>query len=181
MSFLDDKKLMVQVSAGDQRAFAQLVAKHSGALLHFCYATVNNEEMAKDVLQQVLIVWWQKAANWDKNRGALSTWLHRIAYNKCVDAMRSTGKMTIVELDADQHKVDAIADKNVENAEIRLKVGKEVLELPEKQRRAMFLTYYEDKTNAEVAKDMDLSVKAVESLLVRARKKLKPKLGGLEI
>ncbi|MFT7433649.1 MAG: RNA polymerase sigma-70 factor (ECF subfamily) [Alphaproteobacteria bacterium] len=51
----------------------------------------------------------------------------------------------------------------------------------QKQRVAMLLTYYEDYTNAEAAEYMNLNIKAVESLLVRARNKLKGKLKGLQL
>lgn len=180
MNTQSDLELMKLVSVGDQQAFASLSVKHAPSLLHFCYATVNDEELAKDILQNVLIVWWQKASLWDKSKGALSTWLHRIAYNQCIDALRKLKNKPTCELD-DEHHVsdeDTIEDKLL-YSEKSLKIGKAILNLPDKQRTAMLLTYYEDFTNADVAERMGLKVKAVESLLVRARKKLKGTLGGL--
>ncbi|MFT7433648.1 MAG: RNA polymerase sigma-70 factor (ECF subfamily) [Alphaproteobacteria bacterium] len=92
---------MKQVSVGDQQAFATLVKTHTPSLLHFCYSLVRDEELTKDILQSVLIVWWQKASSWDNTKGALITWLHRIAHNKCIDSLRRLKNVPLAEFNED--------------------------------------------------------------------------------
>ena len=103
--------------------------------------------------------------------------MYRITYNLSVDWYRKA-KKEIYGYAPDDNLVDQgkSAEQGMQQEQISKIVADEINTLPERQRAALVLTYYERLSNAEVAEVMGTTVKSVEALLVRARKKLKKKL-----
>ncbi|MGD2007561.1 MAG: sigma-70 family RNA polymerase sigma factor, partial [Cellvibrionales bacterium] len=107
----------------------------------------------------------------DASKARLTTWLHRMAHNLAIDHLRKAQRDAPWDDEEDRR---AASDSPEEQS------GKDVrealLKLPERQRSALALTYYQDLSNREVAEVMGLGTRAVESLLVRARGALKQQL-----
>jgi RNA polymerase sigma-70 factor (ECF subfamily) len=105
-------------------------------------------------------------------KARLTTWLHRIAHNRCVDVLRKRKREVSLDSDEPQREASAPAP----SALAQPSIDAELRRLPESQRTALVLTYYQNLSNREVAEIMNSSVRAVESLLVRARGNLKKQL-----
>jgi RNA polymerase sigma-70 factor (ECF subfamily) len=157
--------LVARVAAGDRHAFTALMSRHLPVIESFALRTLGDRHGAQDVTQEVMLRLWQRASHFDAKRGRLSTWLHQIAYNLCMDGFRRGARESATGF-APEPAVEPAYDHDPS-------VHHALAALPENQRTALVLTYYQSLTNREVADIMGLSVRALESLLVRARKRLR--------
>jgi len=81
--------LLLQVANGDQGAFASLYHNTSAKLLGICLRVLSDRAEAEDVLQEVYVTIWNKAASFDAGRARATTWLATIARNRAIDRLRS--------------------------------------------------------------------------------------------
>jgi RNA polymerase sigma-70 factor (ECF subfamily) len=167
----DESELVARVCQGDRRAYASLVARHLPAVEVYARRILGDEYLAQDVAQEVMLVLWQRLGRFNPKKSRLTTWLHRIAHNRCIDLLRKPGYKTLE--DAPEPAVQPPTTQETFGA---ASIDAALFELPESQRTALVLTYYQNFTNREVALIMSSSVRAVESLLCRARGNLKKHL-----
>ena len=169
------------IARGDHIAFERIATRYLPIILRYAQRILDNSSAAEDIAQETLIVLWLKAEQFNPAKSQLTTWLHTIAHNKCTDYWRAQQRvMTLSESKSkseDSHndhlEVSAPADSEVDGQYIR----KWLQSLPPRQRHALVLTYYQSLSNKEVGEVMGLGVRAVESLLVRARTAMKERLG----
>ena len=117
---------------------------------------------------------WREAARYDSNRARLSTWLHQIAHNLCIDILRRQRREQPLTGNADTIIGSEESPETLAQArETQRQVTVAVSALSQRHRTALILTYYQSLPNRDVAQIMGISVRALESLLVRARRELK--------
>jgi RNA polymerase sigma-70 factor (ECF subfamily) len=165
-----DGALMTRVAAGDAAAFRALVERHS-AMVHALAWRMLGAADAEDVVQESFTRLWVNAKGWAPAGGGLGGWLRRVATNLCLDRLRKPRTVGDALL-ADHEDAAPLADVRFDEARRQAAVADAVRALPDRQRAAIVLTYYEGVPNAEAAAILGLGVKAVESLLVRARQVL---------
>ena len=171
----DEARLVALVRKGDQRAYADLVVRHLPAIEVYAKRIVNDDTLAQDIAQDVMVVLWQRSSDFNPNKARLTTWLHRIAHNRCIDIMRKRQREVSWDPSESEHPLtESDAPRDQPPVDVAL------MRLPESQRTALVLTYYQNLSNREVAEIMNSSVRAVESLLVRARGNLKKQLETLQ-
>jgi len=132
------------------------------------------------VAQEAFIRVWKHAADWQDpaHAGAkFTTWLYRIVLNLCIDEKRKRHFTNIDDV-AEPMDDSVNAEGGLQRQEQSRRVKAALAELPERQRAAFVLCFYEDHSNKEAADMLGISVKAVESLLVRSRRILREKLEG---
>ncbi|MDG2493855.1 MAG: sigma-70 family RNA polymerase sigma factor [Luminiphilus sp.] len=162
---------MQQVASGDQSVYATLVTDHLGPISAYAQRMTGNVSNAEDITQEVFLRLWLKASEFDATRARLTTWLHQMAHNLAIDQHRKRHREVSLEvIDVPDPAVPS------DSSEKPYPVAQALLQLPERQRSALALTYYQDLSNREVADIMGLSTRAVESLLVRARSAMKVRL-----
>jgi len=171
-----DVALMARVAAGDSAAFRALVDRH-GAMVHALAWRMLGPADAEDVVQESFTRLWVNAKGWVPSGGGLGGWLRRVATNLCLDRLRRPRTISDEAL-ADHRDETPPADVRFDEARRDAAVADAVRALPDRQRAAIVLTYYEGVPNAEAAAILGLGVKAVESLLVRARQALTRNLAG---
>ena len=165
---------MRQVSRGDREAFAALVEIHTPALERFAMRMLLEPQRAEEVLQETLMKAWREAARYDPDRARLSTWLHQIAHNLCIDILRRQRREQPLTENADTiTDSDESPESIVQTQETQRQLTSAVSALSQRHRTALVLTYYQSLPNRDVAQIMGISVRALESLLVRARRELK--------
>ena len=168
----DDDELMRRVQQQDQQAFTKLVDHYLGTLHGFAQRMLGNPTEADDVVQEAWLRVWQKSAQWHPQAAQLSTWLHRIVYNLCIDYYRNRkGEYVDIEtLDLpDEHQPAEFRQQ----ADVEMQVKTALQQLPETQRSAIILCHYQEMSNHEAAAVLEISVAALESLLARGRRTLK--------
>ncbi len=168
---LDEARLVALVRKGDQSAYSDLVVRHLPAIEVYAKRIVNDSVLAQDIAQDVMVVLWQRSGDFNPEKARLTTWLHRIAYNRCIDIMRK--RQREVSWDASDFEHPVVESERPSEHQ---PIDAALMRLPESQRTALVLTYYQNLSNREVAEIMNSSVRAVESLLVRARGNLKKQL-----
>ena len=167
----DDGTLMQRVAAGDARALEVIAARHTPMLFAVAWRMLGDAAEAEDVVQEAMTRVWVKAASWTPVGGGLGGWLRRIATNACIDRQRKrafTSDAEIPERADESPSADVLIDEQRRQAA----VAAAMQALPDRQRAAIVLTYYEGASNAEAAATLGIGVKALESLLVRARQGL---------
>jgi RNA polymerase sigma-70 factor (ECF subfamily) len=127
------------------------------------------------VVQESLIKLWVNARGWQPSGGGLGAWLRRIATNACLDRLRRQRALSGESL-PERADESPPADVLIDRERRRAAVQAAILALPDRQRAAIVLTYHEGVSNAEAASILGIGVKALESLLVRARHGLSQRL-----
>lgn len=166
-----DADLIAKIVMQDSDAFRCLSERYMKMLFSAAYRLGVDRQQAEDIVQDTMLKVWQKADQWKPEKGAaVKTWLYRIAYNQAVDVRRKQ-KQTVPIDDMNLTAQDK-TDENMEDQQRTLFVRKAINDLPERQRTALVLCHYQGLSNGEAADVMGSTVKAIEGLLVRARKTL---------
>ncbi|MFM9889007.1 MAG: sigma-70 family RNA polymerase sigma factor [Burkholderiales bacterium] len=172
-----DRALMAAVARQDARAYATLVRRHLAWALRFVGRMVGARPDAEDVVQTGFLRVWQGAARWEPD-ARFRTWFYRVLYNLCMDHFRAHGVPTDA-LD------DTLLDDRPSNEDQLFarqrseRVRQALAALPVRQRAALVLRYYEERSQAEAAGLLGVSEGALESLLSRGRAALKKNIGDL--
>jgi RNA polymerase sigma-70 factor (ECF subfamily) len=175
VSELSDDELMARVHQRDEQAFACLLGRHLDSLHGYIFRVTGSTADADDLAQETFLRVWLKAHTFKSGTVKLTTWLHRIAHNLCVDEFRRRPRATS---DGLEQITDPGADQATWQArrEDVARLPAALDELPESQRSALVLCQIQGFTNQEAAAIVNVSVRALESLLARARRTLKSKL-----
>lgn len=166
---------MQRVAGRDGVAFRDLVDRHGTRPHRIAYRMLADAAEAEDVAQEALLRLWQHAPRWQAGGAGVSAWLTRVATNLCLDRLR---RKRFASDEAVPERVDTapLADEAIDDAQQRAQTIAAVQALPDRQRAAIILTYYEELPNAAAAETMDMNIKAFESLLLRARAALRARL-----
>jgi RNA polymerase sigma-70 factor (ECF subfamily) len=173
----DEIELMRRTANGDPAAFRALADAHLTKIMNFSYRLLHDKSDAEDVAQETFLRLWKDAARYEP-RARVTTWLHRIAHNLCIDRLRGRREQPSETLDEERTSLEPgglLDRKQVAGA-----VEKALAELPERQRAAITLVHYQGLGNIEAAEVLDIGVEALESLLARGRRSLREKLAKLQ-
>ncbi len=174
----DDAELMRRIAGGDERAFQALMHRHLARTVRLAARVMGGTAAAEDVAQEAFIRVWKHAGDWLEPHQAgakFTTWLYRIVLNLCIDEKRKNRFSDIENIPEPVDESDN-AQTGIERREQSERVRAALGDLPERQRAAFVLCFYEEHSNKEAAEMLGVSVKALESLLVRSRRALKDKL-----
>jgi RNA polymerase sigma-70 factor (ECF subfamily) len=158
---------VLRAQAGELAAFEELVRRHQRGLFSYLYRMCRNSSDAEELAQAAMIRAWEKL---DGFRGASSfkTWLYRIGTNLCFN-LRTRRKPT-EELSETLAAPDAARPDQAFQQKVREAAVREALSgLPADQRAALVLSVYQDMSYKEIAETMGKTVRAVDSLLFRAK------------
>ena len=173
----NEVQLIELVAGGDVRAYRQLVDRHLRGIHAFAYRMLGSRAEAEEICQETFLRLWEHAGRYVPSAKP-STWIYRIAHNLSIDRLRrrrepSSG-VRPDELPGSERPSGLFLERQVADA-----VQKALSELPERQRAAMGLVHYQGLSNAEAAEVLGVGVRALESLLARARRQLRESLAAL--
>ena len=177
-----DTELLTRHVGGDAEAFGELFLRHKDRLWAVAIRTLADPEDAADALQDAMISAFRRA---DSFRGdsAVTTWLHRIVVNACLDKMRRRGARPEVS-SGDDRLLDAITvgDASLDPAagsDVSLEVAAALRQLPHDQQVALVLVDMLDYPVAEAAELLGVAQGTVKSRCARGRARLLPSLAHL--
>lgn len=174
---LADELLMKRIGAGDAAAFSTLVNRHARRFFGAAYRIALNKEDAEDIVQEAFCKLWSGKAQWKDDRGAkFTTWFYRIVSNQAIDHMAKKNRNYGGEVDENHASSDPSAEQELLASRKTQEIESALAELPERQRTAITLFYNEELSQKEAAEVMGITVKAVESLLGRAKQALKERM-----
>lgn len=176
----EDDELLKKIKLGNQDAFAILIKRHTSKFYAVAFRMLGKQTDAEDIVQELFLKLWTKPEIWQEGRGAkFSTWFYRIITNRCIDYQRKKKPDQLLE------NFDVVDKSNVEEDLDKITrqkmLEKMLLELPERQRIAINLCFYQGISNKEAAEIMEVNLKALESLLMRAKKTLKVKAAEMNL
>lgn len=164
--------------AGDSEAFGTLFARHRDRLWAVALRTTSDPEEAADALQDAMISAFRRAADF-RGDSAVTTWLHRIVVNACLDRLRRRASRPAAAA-GDERLLEALphdmAADPTDASGIRLDVDSALRMLPEHQRAALVLVDMLGYPVAEAAKILGTTVGTVKSRCARGRARLAPLL-----
>lgn len=167
----EDEGLMAAVAAGDRRAFASLVDRHGDRAYGFAARLLRSPSEAEDAVQEAFLKVWTEAARFRADRGRFAPWFYRILHNHCIDRLRRKTPLPYEDL-AEHPSAEPDPEMTAALAMRQRKVGAALEQLPERQRVAVLLCYFQGLSNREAAEVLEVGVKGLEALLVRARRQL---------
>jgi RNA polymerase sigma-70 factor (ECF subfamily) len=173
---LDDASLLHHIRHGRHEAFAALVNRHAKRFYRIAYRLVFDKNDAEDIVQEAFLKLWRKPQLWDQGRQAqFTTWFYTVVTNLCLDYNKKK-RPTIMtehrELVDNQPGQEALVQQRQQQALL----DRCIRELPVRQQLALNLCFYEGLSNEEAARIIGVTVKAVQSLLIRAKTTLKKKV-----
>src|SRR5579883_1719792 len=175
-----DEALMAAIAEEDDFAFSQLVQRHLARTVGLATRLMGSRADGEEIAQEAFARVWAHAARWRPSGGGnarFTTWLYRIVVNLAIDRKRRPAFAPIEDVVEPADEADD-GFAQIHHRQVTDAVAAAVMRLPERQRTALTLCFFEGMSNIEAGKIMTLSVGAVESLLVRARRTLRAELGG---
>lgn len=182
-----DQELLRAHVDGDPDAFAELFARHRTRLWAVALRTMGNPDDAADGLQDGMVAAFRRAGSF-RGEAAVTTWLHRVVVNACLDRLRAAKIRRFEALpdDVDDRGTvvataarDDRPDEAAEVAERRRRVLDALATLPPEQRAALVLVDMEGYPVAEVAEMLGCAEGTVKSRCSRGRTRLAGLLGDL--
>ena len=178
-----DAELLARHVGGDHDAFGELVRRHRDRLWAVALRTLGDREEAADALQDALVSAFRSAHTF-QGRSAVTTWLHRIVVNACLDRVRRNASRPTRPLDEQSTPDDLLghgegADISAERGELRRELGTALASLPAEQRAALILVDVQGYPVAEAALILDVPVGTVKSRCARGRARLLPQIAHL--
>ncbi|MCI0639663.1 MAG: sigma-70 family RNA polymerase sigma factor [Gemmataceae bacterium] len=180
-----DIRIMLRVRDDDAEAFAELVELYHPRLVTVMHHVVGSADEAEDLAQEVFLRVFRGRKKYHP-KAKFSTWLYTIANNLALNALRNRQRKPVVPLNlrdsgplgprpVEQLAKDtgAAPGARIERQELAAVIQDALAGLNERQRVAVVLNKFEDMNYAEIAEVMEMSVKAVKSLLSRARENLR--------
>lgn len=177
--------LIERIRSRDPDAFDQLMQRFLPMIERYVYRLCRSNDITQDVVQETFLRLWERADRFDSEKATLSTWLHRIAHNLCMDHFRKSARLNPLPDDWESEQAESATQTMVNQGspESALEQDREATlvasalnELPERQRSVLVLSYFQGFSNQDIGAIHDLSVSAVESLLARARRNLTKRL-----
>lgn len=170
-----DEELLAGFGQRNPAAVRAMVLRKLPRILSLASRMLNDRGEAEDVAQEAFLRIWRQSGKWQSGRARFDTWLHRVTLNLCYDRLRRRREQPVAEMPDSVDPAplpDEIAGRKDESA----RVDAALALLPERQREAIVLQYYQELSNTEAAAIMDISIEALESLLARARRNLRQQL-----
>jgi len=171
----DPLQLLSQIAKGDKESFALLYGQYSTMVYNVALGFSHETVLAEEITQAVFTKVYTKADTF-KGNSAVKTWIYRIAVTTSLNAVKQRQRKQTASLE----HVDVVMYDHpgvqLENKEKARYLAVAVERLPDTQRTAFVLSLVEGRPRQEVADIMDTSLKAVESLLQRAKASLRKTL-----
>lgn len=169
----DDATLVAAFLAGDRAAFDAIVTRHQRQVYQVCYRFVRNHEDAADLVQDVFVRAFKGLKNF-RGDSQLSTWLHRIGVNVCLNRV-AVKRPELEPLEPARHVDDRSDDpfRLVAQGERAAEVRRAIAKLPPKQRATLVLRIYQELSHEEIAGILGCSVGAAKANFCHALGNLK--------
>ncbi len=181
--------LVDRMARGDETALAELYDRHASKVYAVARAVVGESADADEVTTDVFVHAWRSAGAYDAGRGAVAAWLFTLARSRSLDRVRSRSRRSArieraAAMDGGSFAVPVSGagpdpERGPEMSELRGRVGAALADLPEAQRRAIELAYFEGLSQREIAERLDEPLGTVKTRIRSAMQKLRDALAPL--
>ena len=160
-------RLLVQVAHHlDRAAFERLFAHYAPRLKSYFLRLGASASQADDLAQETMLLVWRKAALFDPAKAGASTWVFTLARNLRIDLLRrERPEAAAVQEDLDAPPVSPDPEQAVGAAEAEARVRQALEALPQEQRHAIMLAYFEDKSHSAIERELRIPLGTVKARL----------------
>lgn len=178
-----DKDTFSAFKYGKEKAFESIFTSYYNRIVGFCIQFVGDNDKAQSIAQEAFIKLWINREKVEKCNGILA-FLYTASKTECLNVIRRKAvsnkyekqQLQIIEDELNRDVLNSFDFNSVEFSELEKLIYKSIEDLPEKCRLVFIKNRMEDKTNKEIAQELNISVKAVEANMTRALKFLKERL-----
>jgi RNA polymerase sigma-70 factor (ECF subfamily) len=182
---MEESDLVILARSGDENAFQELVRRHYERAYKQALAVLRNEDDAHDEVQNAFLKIWKNLGQFQGN-SKLSTWIGRIVVNQCLMRLRQVRRARLVYLEDTAEREDHLVMDLVDEAatpeaatgeaEVKQLVHREIRRIPGLLRDVFIRHYLDGVPLQQVAAELDLTLGATKSRLLRARAELRDRL-----
>ena len=171
---VDDALLVRRVESGDSDALRALYDRYGSIVFGMTFRLLGDRQAAEECTQDVFVSVWRTARSYEPERARVSTWLLAIARNRAIDATRRRAARP-VDPHEDVWSVDESPDTAdlVSSADEASRVAAAMAELPDAQREALSLAYFEGLSHTEIADRLEVPVGTVKGRIRLALDRLR--------
>jgi RNA polymerase sigma factor (sigma-70 family) len=183
-----DEELMQRLATGAQEALGPLYSRYARLIFHLAARTLDRPA-AEEIVQDVFLAVWRRAATFDPARGAFRSWVLQITHFRILNELRRRSRQPQLEPDPDDLHMTSLPDNSPEPAEatwrasLRTMFQTALADLPAAQRQALDLAFGEDLTHEQVAAELNLPLGTAKTRirtgLQNLRSKLSPQLAAV--
>jgi RNA polymerase sigma-70 factor (ECF subfamily) len=181
-----DRALVERLLATDPAALAAIYDQYGRAVYSLALRILGDPGGAEDVTQDVFLKLWRQPGQYQVERGSLRAWLLSVAHNRCVDLLRrrrvATQRVTFDEGDWDRLSQDGATDLSDDAArtEDAARVRWALAQIPDSQRRAIEMAFFEGKTHVEISVELGEPLGTAKTRIRLGMRKLRAILEGRE-
>ena len=172
-----DEALVRAIANGDTSALAQLYDRHGAIMLGLARRIVGGKPEAEDIVHDVFVEAWRRAADYDENRGSVKAWLLLRTRSRAIDFRKSAGVARTVPA-GDGAWLTQLVDPRTDDSEApdRARLRRVLVSLNEEQREVLLLGYFEGLSSSEIATKVGIPIGTVKSRVAAALSALRAAL-----
>ena len=175
---MDDTEIITLVQKGDRDAAHELIRRYQQLVSHVVFHTARRPAMHDDLCQEVFIRVFENLSNF-RNEAKLSSWISRIAFNHCINYLRSRSNQNTIataeEMQVDIPDETTLQEKNTDK-DMHAFIRREVDLLPQPYGLMLFLYHFQNFSYDEIGATLQLPEGTVKNYIFRARNKLRERL-----
>ena len=181
-SGLDDTVILRLITARDAGALSALYDRYSRLVFGVALNTVGDDHQAQEITQDVFLRVWDKASTFDSGQGKLPTWLASIARNRAIDVYRKNNvrpeghAVSWAEAETFDLPDDADVEREAGLALQKVRVRRALAQLPEEQRHALALAFFQGLSHQEIANHLAEPLGTINTRIRLAMQKLRQEL-----
>lgn len=172
-----EAELLVAYAAGSPDAARELSQTAAPRVLAQAFRMLGDRAEAEDVTQEAMMRLWKIAPDWRRGEARVSTWLFRVTANLCTDRLRRKRGVGLDQIAEPEDDAPTAAD-TMQDASRAQALSEALSQLPDRQAQAVALRHLEGLANPDIARIMEISTEAVESLTARGKRALASILKG---
>ncbi len=176
----EDIQLIGRIVQQDEAALRRLVEKYKSRLMGLAFKTVYSKELAEEVVMDVFVRVWEKAALFNSEKGNLRGWLFQMTRNRAIDYLRKSGRRVddtaVGWTDVHDNVIPATGDdpeKQAQQKDLALVVQTALSQLSEDQQKVIGLAYFKGLSNSQIANETGIPLGTVKTRIRRGMLKLK--------
>ncbi len=179
---MNEKEILMKLSEGDQVSYGFVFKIYYQRLFRFALHYLNDDEIAKDVVQDVFAIIWEDCKKFAQVKN-LSSWLYTLTKNQCLKKIdklkvrqKHTDEIKYRQLNLSLSSLNELDTSPITFDEISTIINKTLENLPQQTRLIFEMSRFDDKKNREIADELNISIKTVEANMTKALKQLKTAL-----
>ena len=158
----------------DKSAFATIFKYFAPRLKSFLLKAGSTDSQAEEIIQEVMIAVWTKSSTYDDTKSSVSTWIYTIARNKRIDKIRKEKRHYLSESDEGlEIPIDSTQEKEIFSAQLASSLKKYMSNLPKEQSDLLQLSYFYNKTHADISEELKIPLGTVKSRIRLALSKMR--------